>query len=241
MRRRRTHRRPGRDPFRPSGGSWRPKLLLAIVIALALTWALDSHIRPIIRNMASYQVKVFASRSINRALLNELDTSGIRYDELVHVTQNDKGMVTSVQSDMVKINSLKARVGQSVVSDLEAMNRSSIFVPLGTLLGNEFFSGRGPKIEIKVIPTGYVQSEIFNQFTSAGINQTHHQVMLRITVQMIVILPGYSVQTETTSNFCVAETVIVGTIPEAFTQINGDDSPTISKINDYSASVADKK
>lgn len=215
-----------------------PRLLAVLLVLAALILYLDARLRPTIANIATYQAKVFAVRSVNRAMLHELDASKITYDEMVHISQNRDGMVTSVQSDMVKINRLMEHVVQSITDDLDNWRQQTIRVPIGTLLGNEWLSGRGPKVEIKVIPTGYVHSEVYNQFNAAGINQTHHQVILKTTVQMMVILPGYSLPAETSSHICIAETVIVGTIPEAFTQIEGDDSPVVSKINDYGA-IAD--
>jgi len=214
-----------------------PRLLAVMLVFAALILFLDARLRPTVANMATYQAKVFAVRSVNQAMLNELDTSQVTYDDLVYISQNKDGMVTSLQSDMVKINRLREHMAQSIMDDLDHWRQQTIRVPIGTLLGNEWLSGRGPRVEIKVIPTGYVQSEVYNQFASAGINQTHHQVILQTTVQMMVILPGYSLPAETSSNICIAETVIVGTIPEAFTQINGDNAPLISKVNDYGASV----
>lgn len=233
----RRKRRGGRRGMRAATGRSQVGVVLLFVAAVLLGAMLFLHarLRPVIESVATYQAKVYAAKTINAAMLAQLETADVDYDGLVQVTQNKDGMVTSIQSDMVKINRLKSYVSRSVAADLESRKEESVFVPLGTLLGNEWTSGRGPKIEIRILPTGYVQSEIYNQFTSAGINQTHHEVMLRVTVQMIAILPGYSVKTETSSNFCIGETVIVGTIPEAFTQIEGDEAPTISKLNDYSA------
>lgn len=237
MRKRRLRRRRKMGGMYAANRAKWPRLLAVMLVFAALILFLDARLRPTVANMATYQAKVFAVRSVNQAMLNELDTSQVTYDDLVYISQNKDGMVTSLQSDMVKINRLREHMAQSIMDDLDHWRQQTIRVPIGTLLGNEWLSGRGPRVEIKVIPTGYVQSEVYNQFASAGINQTHHQVILQTTVQMMVILPGYSLPAETSSNICIAETVIVGTIPEAFTQINGDNAPLISKVNDYGASV----
>ncbi len=212
-----------------------PRLLLVIAIVVALFLFMDTRLRPVIENMASYQVKVHASKSINNALMGELENMDIVYDDIVKITQKDDGTVTSIQSDMLTINRLKSRIARSIVQDLESTGQRSIFVPLGTLLGNEWLSGRGPQVEIKILPVGFVQTEVYNRFSSAGINQTLHQVMLGVQINMVAIIPGYTISTDSTTNFCIADTVIVGGIPDSFTQIDGDTAPLISKLNDYRA------
>lgn len=211
-------------------------LLFGVLLALLAVFV-DSRIRPIVKSMAEYHVKVFAAQVINTALIAELEQAGISYDELVHVSSKADGAVSSIQADVVGINALKARMSAAVLGELEGHREYSLQVPLGTLLGNEFLSGRGPLVEIKIIPDGYLQSEVTNQFISAGINQTLHQILLQNTVQLVAIMPGYRVRTETTCSFLIAETVIVGEIPEAYTQIAGDGAPLISKINDYAAGI----
>lgn len=229
MRKRKPRRRPGHSR---SAAARALVLLLSVAMAVVL---IDHQMRPVMEAVSSHEVKVFAYRIMNDAMLRELDGETVRYDDLVRVTHNADGGVSSIQTNMATVNRLKAQVTQSIVSELEQKHNHSMLLPVGTLVGNQFTAGRGPKIEFKVLPTGYVQTEVYNQFISAGINQTLHQVMLKTSVQMTAVAPGFRVDTESVTNFCIAETVIVGHIPEAYTQINGDQAPVISKINDYTA------
>ncbi len=194
-------------------------VIMAGFLAVAI-W-IDYSIRPVVSEVIEYQAKVFASRLINDAMMEELERAGLEYDNLVKISRDENGEVTSIEADMVQINRLKSRMGSSVVKKLEETDNREIFVPIGTILGNQFTSGRGPDIGIRIVPTGYAQTEIFNQFTSAGINQTHHQLMLNVSVQVVAILTGYSVKTDTQTSFCIAETVIVGDIPNGYASING--------------------
>jgi len=189
--------------------------------------------RPVVESIAAHQVHVFSARTVNEAILAELSREGVYYGNIVNVSRNAQGDVASIQSDMREINRLKANVANTVARELEMLGATTMRIPLGTLLGNEVTSGRGPAVEIKVYPTGYVQTELYSQFTSAGINQTLHQIILGTSVQMMAVIPGYRIECETTTNYMIAQTVIVGNIPESFTQINGDQAPLISKINDY--------
>jgi len=211
-------------------------VLCLLLAATVITIYFGSRLRPIVESIAAYQVRVFAARIVNEALLGELERMNLEYEDLVKITQREDGTVTSIQTNMVNINRLKTQASQSVIRSLDSgLSQHSIRVPLGTMFGNEFLAGRGPPIEIRILPIGYIQAETYNEFLTAGINQTMHHIVLRIDIRMTAVLPGYSVTTDTVTNFSIAETIIVGDIPESFTQVFGDGAPLISKINDYAA------
>ena len=206
-----------------------PALLLASVLLL------DAQIRPIIQSMSSYQAKVFATKAINDAIAQELAGENIRYDNLVMISQNTNGEITAIQTDMVALNRLRSSATEAVLECLGQMENQTIRIPVGTLSGMQVLSGRGPMVEFKVVPAGFLQTQLENRFDSAGINQTRHQIMLNMNMSVIAIIPGYSVSTDVTVNFCLAETVVVGVVPDAFTQVIGDDSGLPNQIFDYGA------
>lgn len=203
-------------------------ILFGLVLVLVF---LDLQLRPVIQAMAAYQAKSYTVRIMNEAFAGELGVD--QYNNLVRVTQNGQGEITSIMIDMMEANRLKIRVTQSILDELSNLERSEIMVPVGTMLGNQYTSGRGPLIKIQVIPLGYVESNIYNHFSSAGINQTLHRVMLEQTVQIAAVIPGYSVQTEATASICIGETVIVGKVPDFYTQIEGAGESWLRDHNDY--------
>lgn len=205
-------------------------LFFIIILALAFAVWVDFSMRPAIENIVAYQAKVLATKLINEAMIGQMERTDIRYDELVRVTRGENGEITSIEADMVQINRLKSLMSDSIIRNLEKSDKREISIPLGTIIGNQFTSGRGPMIVIRIVPTGYVQSEILNDFSSAGINQTLHQIILRVNVQMTAVLPGYSIPTETETNFCIAETVIIGEIPQGYAVIGGE-KPTFAPVN----------
>ncbi len=217
----------------------RRRKLLSIGILLLLLfctlWLIDTRVRPVIQSVSSYQARVFATKAINDAIAQELAGENIRYDNLVMISQNETGGITAIQTDMVALNRLRSSATEAVLDCLAQMEQQSIEIPIGTLSGIQFFSGRGPTVEFKVVPAGFLQTQLENRFDSAGINQTRHQIMLNMNMNVIAIIPGYSVTTEVTVNFCLAETVVVGVVPDAFTQIIGDESGLNNQIFDYGA------
>ena len=204
--------------------------VVSFLLLLAMVY-FSIQLRPVVEGVAAYQTKVFAAKTINDAVLAELAREGVGYGDMVELSYNSSGNISSIQSNMMEINRLKAQVTKAVLETLEGMGSTSIQVPIGTLLGNEVTSGRGPMVEIKIFPTGYVQTDLYSQFTSAGINQTNHQILLGTSVQMMAVIPGYRIKCEASTNFVIAQTVIVGNIPEAYVQL-GENAPLISKLKE---------
>ncbi len=212
-------------------------LLYAIIytlIFIIIIVAVDYKIRPIIKTMSAYQAKVYSNKIINDAIYEELGKENIVYSNIVNIAYDDKGQVSSLQTDIITLNKIRSRVVKSVINSLKEIDNQEIRIPIGTLTGVQFLSGRGHKVLFKIIPTGYVETSLVNKFDSAGINQTRHQIMLNLKMTITAIIPGYSTTTDITSNVCLAETVIVGIVPDAFTEVTDGDN-LADKIFNYGA------
>ncbi len=207
---------------------WITAFLLAVVL-------IDMQMRPSVETMAAYQARLYAVRAINDAIAQELAEENVTYDTLVKVSTGEDGLVTAVETDMLRLNRIKVGVTEEVVKELGELEAAHLKVPLGTLFGGQIFSGRGPLVDFRIIHAGYVETEIQNRFDAAGINQTRHQIMLSVTIHITALVPGYTADTDVTTNICLAETIIVGMVPDAYTKVTGDDDSTLHKINDYGA------
>ena len=107
-------------------------------------------------------------------------------------------------------------VGADVLEALEGVDVSQIQVPLGSLVDLDILWGLGPTLKVHAMTVGTVDGEFFSEFTSAGVNQTLHRICLKLTVPLTLMLPGGAVETVSETELCVAETVIVGQVPQAY-------------------------
>lgn len=115
---------------------------------------------------------------------------------------------------MIKMNELKAVIIQDVQSKLGGDSHKDVGVPIGTLLGSDFLHGRGPDIPLRLTLSGNINADFKSSFESAGINQTKHQIYLNIHTSVYSFIPGFATTTEVDTNFPVAETIIVGEVPQ---------------------------
>lgn len=200
---------------------WSVRLCLYMLLTILGILASDLKVRPLIQTFAAYQARAAATRAINEAVEEVLQQENILYSDLVTLRENSQGDIRAIETRVIEFNLLRAKLTRAVDNKLLAKEEQIISIPAGTLLGGSLLSGRGPRVTFKVIPAGYVHTELENVFSSAGINQTLHQIMLHISAEITAVIPGYSITTMTKLDFCVAETVIVGAVPELFAGRNG--------------------
>lgn len=185
-------------------------------VFLAALIALDHEVRPVVITMAQYQARVSSILAINEAVLGELEKQEIGYEDLVTVCTDEQGMVTSVQTDAAAINRVKSQLTNAVSTRLAMMELEEVEVPIGTLLGWQIFAGRGPTIRFQVVPASFVESNITSTLESAGINQTQHKILMDFTVEMSAIIPGYTTSVEVNTQVSIADTLIIGAVPQFY-------------------------
>lgn len=191
-------------------------LLLLIMTAAALFLIIDWQIRPMIRATAVYHASIYATNLMNEAVEQEL--AKVQGIQLVQISQNEKTNITSVTLDMLRINQIKTGITEQILIELSSEETEIVEVPLGTLLGSEIFSGRGPLIPITLSPMGLANIQTKSNMRQAGINQVLHEVVLSVEVEVSAILPGYSADASAQSDYLIAQTVIVGNVPDRYSE-----------------------
>ena len=74
-----------------------------------------------------------------------------------------------------------------------------------------------------------------NEFREAGLNQVIHRIVFDIETSGRLVMLGKTDGLSVTASAVVAETVIVGVLPEALTNVIGSPSELAGIINDYGA------
>ncbi len=187
-----------------------------IMAGLTVFLLLDARLRPIVRNTAVVQAQNYAASVAGAAASKTLHSLGTDYSSLVKIERDSFGNILSLQTDAMRINSIKSGINSAVAGALSGLDGKELGVPLGTLTGLALLNGRGPKLNVIISLTGSAQTHFVNEFSDAGINQTRHQIFLKTTVTLLIVFPTATVTTAYTSTMLVAETVIVGKVPLAY-------------------------
>ncbi len=193
--------------------SWIYKAVCVLIILLISVLLLDAKLRPALYDLAALEAYAVSSKAVNSAVEKILSKSTPSYSEIVRIHQNENNTVTGITTDIVKLNLFKSQVTNAIDNELNQKGKTEITVSLGTASGIAIFSGFGPYIDVDVGFSSSTQSDFENIFSSAGINQTQHSVMLNIETTVILTMSGKRIPQTVRTSFCVAQTVIVGTVP----------------------------
>lgn len=169
--------------------------------------------------MAISRSQVLLSQEIANEVNETMSENGLEYSDIISFVLDGDGRINAMTTNIVVANELKSFLALSIMTRISNVDETELCIPIGNLTGVSVLSGRGPKLSVKVIPIGSVQTELSSQFVSAGINQTRHRIIMEVVSNVSIILPSETVSTSVSVNVVIAETVIVGSVPESYAEI----------------------
>lgn len=198
--------------------------IVAVSVALftAFVW-INNRVNPILKTMTSVQAGYIANIAIDQAAAEVLAESDIMYDRLISLNTLSDGTVCSMTANIREMNKFKTNISKAIQDKILDYCEREISIPLGTLTGIDLFSGRGPSVRMKIQLYGNVTANLRSDFEGAGINQTRHRIICDVKVGISAVIPGCSSYTEVVNSFTVSETVLLGRVPESFTNVDTND------------------
>ena len=196
-------------------------LCLVVVICVVLFAIFRIRYRDVIRTLSQTQVRNSTSDLINDAIDRQIETGNIQYDRIVYFEKDLDGRITALKTNMSEVNRLKTDILNIINDEILALDTSDIGIPLGSLFFPEFLSGRGPVIPVSIISIRNSDASFESHFTEAGINQTLQQLTMTVSVDVAILVLGATEMFTVSSHVVVAETIIVGQVPDTFFQTGG--------------------
>lgn len=195
------------------------RALCAFTLAVCLVLVVDARLRPAVRNIAMTRAKSLSVRTVGESIEKFISENPEECSALMSVGSND-GKIGSMSINAASVNLFKSRLVRAVDEALEENAKFVVKIPLGAVTGSEVFAGMGPEIPVTVRMTGGAEAQITDEFTSAGINQTRHRVMLKVECSVYVFLGGNEGAANFSDEYCIAENIVVGTVPQTAVAID---------------------
>ena len=206
-------------------GRWLRKLIRFIIFVLAILLAVLIWFRlrhyDTIMELARTVVVNSTSDLINDAIDTQIEMGNIQYDRIVYFEKDLNGRITALKTNISEVNRLKTDILNLINEEILAMVSSQLGIPLGNFILPEVLSGKGPGIPIEVLSIRNSDAAFSSRFSEAGINQTLQQINMDVSVDVTVLVLGAAESFTVTSQVVVAETVIVGDVPQTFFQTGG--------------------
>lgn len=212
-------------------------VLTAVVLIVTVLLSVCFYkMHPVIITNAVSVAEIIMLNSANEAVVSILEAEDFTYDDIVNLTYNSDGYVTSLEIDIYEVNFLKSKISNEVASIVSGRENYDFGIPIGTFFNNDFTNGLGPKIKFNMQITTTAFVDFSQEFESAGINQVLHIIKVDMKIKGSLVIAGYTKGIETSTSAIAAQTVIVGKTPDAFTSVvESEKDNTGGLINDYGA------
>ena len=175
----------------------------------------------VIRGLAETQVRNTTSDLINDSIDQQIENNNIQYDRIVYFEKDLDGRITALKTNMSEVNRLKTDILNLINDEILAIDTADLGIPIGSLILPEILSGKGPEIPVKILSIRNSDASFTSSFTEAGINQTLQQINMLVSVDVAVLVLGRTNYFTVTSQVVVAETIIVGQVPETYLNTGG--------------------
>lgn len=204
----------------------RALLIVCLLLLVGFALFLRLYIAPLVQELAKAIVSNRASYIINEAIEEQLRSEDIDYDRIVSLEKDVNGNITALRTNINEINRLKTQTLSVIDTMLLDLDVNEVGLPLGSLILPELFSGSGPKLPVRVMSISTSDAAFHNEFSEAGINQTSHQITMDVAITMTILTPVGTESVTAVSTVVVAETVIVGGVPNSYVHV---DQPEIGE------------
>ncbi|MBR6610182.1 MAG: sporulation protein YunB [Oscillospiraceae bacterium] len=190
------------------------KLLIFLFIFTVIFVFIDSRIRPQIITLARYKVQSVVTQAANQAIIEQMEQSPLSYGDLITVERNENGEITLLSYNALEVNRLKSQITSTVISKVQMMDKANIYIPIGSISNLDMLNNKGPLLHFVITPAAFVETDIESEFETTGINQVNHRIFIVLKISASALIPNYSTDVEFKTRVCVAQTVIVGKVPE---------------------------
>lgn len=196
-------------------------LCILTLLGILLLTAFRIRYQDAIFDLARTQVINSTSDLINDAIDRQIELGNIQYDRMVYFEKDLDGRITALKTNMSEVNRLKTDILNLINDEILALDSTDLGIPLGSLILPEFLSGKGPDIPIQILSIRNSDASFSNHFSEAGINQTLQQLTMHVQVDVTVLVLGETRSFTVSSEVVVAETIIVGQVPQTYLQTGG--------------------
>ncbi len=196
-------------------------LFLIFLLLLIVCILLEQNFSQTMLDMAYAQAYATALESINMGAYQAL-SSGVTYEDLVETVIDVEGRVSMLRTNTIRMNQIASDAASAIQVLLNQSENKTLMIPLGSVLGIRALAAMGPSIPVDIIPIGAVSTHFETEFEDAGINQTRHKVYLTLRAVLHLIIPTGSRMVDVSTSIPVAESLIVGQVPESFVDVNDE-------------------
>lgn len=195
--------------------------LVFLGLGLGFLTYVQTMVRPMIHTVALYQAKRVAVDVMEGAVRESQTVKTLEYSDFVQLDKKEGETVSTLTANTVRLNEIRSELMEKVTMAVQQLDEQYITIPLGSFSGIDLFAGLGYRVPVALKSFGYAQVDFESTFFESGINQTKHEINILLKTTVSALLPTGSVSADVTACVPVFQTIIVGDVPQSYTDIHG--------------------
>lgn len=195
------------------------KIIIMLAIAFWVAKTMLDSINPIIEEKCRTIAKSVATKISNAEATKVM--ANYQYEDLINIVKDEEGKIEMIGTNIISVNEIISDIPIKIQEEIEKSENSNFNVKFGSLFGNNFISGLGPNINIKIQLDGSVETDLRSEFSSQGINQTLHRIYLEVICNVSILTPFEVMSEEIRNQVLLVEGIIAGDIPQSYYNLEG--------------------
>lgn len=193
-----------------------PIIISAVLLSVAAVFLyFRLTVVPIIKTISEDEIRALTVTTMSNSVTEVLGNNPA-YLDMVAITYDNDNNISSIKIKSSVVNEIVQKITVESQTNLSKVGKRGIAIPLGSLTGFMSFSGKGPDVNVQIIPVGTVSAKLLSEFTEVGINQTNHRIYLKLNAKVNIILPGANNTVNVATDVPVIDSIIVGKIPQTY-------------------------
>lgn len=189
---------------------------LAVLACMYLIITIENRINPLIYDMSISNLSSMVIRECNTAVSELIESENVDYAEIVDENIDKEGKLKSLSVNYKNLNLFKSKLAVDVQRRIDNINSVDITIPFMSLISDRFYSAVGFPVKLRVLTDENIDIQFFDEFTSAGVNQTRHRIYVRVVTEVSVNVPVRGRGDDIVTDIPIAETIIVGDVPSTY-------------------------
>lgn len=177
-------------------------------------YRLDSISSSTIRSVSEAEVKREIVNIINEVVFNNYNEV-FQYDNIIKIEKDGAGNIIAIKANTLQMNKTAMNIAIEIQKGIEERGDIKIKIPLIYIFRSNISLNAGPEILVSAKPVGNVKVDYSSEFESEGINQTVQKIYMNINTEVRIILPMESDLVTVKTKMLIAETVILGKVPQS--------------------------
>lgn len=197
---------------------------ILFIMSMLLLFVYNTCYNGTIKEKAKVKANEITISAINNAVETTLSENELNYEKFFDISVKDDQSVSYLTLNTVTANKFKTQVTQKILNTVSNYTREEIIMSPFSMYGYTHVPF-GIRIPILVIPIEILSTDFISELTGHGINQTLHKFSIKIKVEINLLLPVGSEKFCVETTVPVTETVIVGSVPDTYTNVEGVTEP----------------